>query len=298
MGGRGSGYKRDGKRLTAEQVQKVDAVEHGAGIVTRSTPTGGERRLGACAGCGRGVRFLYIVDGVTACERCSNLTRQSRQQSHTAREELRKHPALLGAALDTANNFIEASAAGAPDVKDWEKAMRILEAAPTAVPLAPADALTSQIIDAATVPDNPTLQERVIMSDVAKTTKLLEHVERLIESEEENLIDRLGESSKKPMRIDSLAKLGHLWVALSNVRAARSGVATEITEKRTTPTSGLTNAIRAAMKGGRDRDGYSLDELEAIAEGKVFPGAVEAAHEISNAGAVWDAPAIDATHRK
>jgi hypothetical protein len=299
MGGLSSGWKRDGRRLTTEQVQRVDAITHGAAIVKRETPTGGEKRFGACGICGRGVRYLYIVDCVTGCEKCLKLTRASRQQSHTAREELRRAPELLGRALDTAGTFIEAAEVGVPDLKDFEKSMRILSAGATqsAGPIVPADALTSAIIDAATVPDNPTLQERVIMSDVAKTTKLLEHVERLIESEEENHIDRLGDSSKKPMRIDSLSKLGHLWVALSNVRAARSGVATEITEKRTTPTSGLSNAMRAAMNGGRDRDGYSLDELEAVAEGKVLSAAPEAAPAISNAGAVWDVPAMDAPRK-
>jgi hypothetical protein len=296
MGGIGSGWKRDGRRLTTEQVERVDAISHGERIIVRKMPSGGEARFGACGICGRGVKWLYIVAGTVGCEKCLKLTRASRQNAHTAREEIRKEPALLGRALDTAGTFIEASAAGAMAVKDWNEAIRILSAGATqsAGPVAPVDAITSQIIEAATVPDDASIQQRVIIADISKTTKLLSKLENLIESGEESHIDRFGDSSKKPMRIDSLAKLGHLWVALSNVRAARSGVATAISEVRGGASGGnLAAALRESMKGERDKDGYSLDELRAAAEGKVLSGGPMPAPEIA-AGTVWEAPAMDA----
>jgi hypothetical protein len=297
MGGIGSGWKRDGRRLTTEQVQRVDAITHGERVVLRSTPTGGERKLGACAGCARACRYLYQIDAKVLCERCHHLTRASRQQSHTAREELRRAPELLGQAIETANNFVEASAAGLPDMKEWSEAMRILSAGATqsAGPVAPADALTSAIIEAASVPNNPTLQERVIMADIAKTSKLLEKIESIIDGGEENYTDRTGVSSKKPMRVDSLSKLGSLWVALSQVRAARAGVVTAISEQRNGTGGNLEAAFKAVISGGhRDRDGYDMSELEAIAEGKVLPAAPERAPG-DFAGRTFDAPAINNT---
>ncbi len=297
MGGLSSGWKRDGRRLTTEQVQRVDAIAHGAAIVTRETPTGGEKRFGACGICGRGVRYLYIVDAVTGCEKCLKLTRASRQQSHTAREELRRAPELLGRALDTAGTFIEAAEVGVPDLKDFEKSMRILSAGATqsAGPIVPADALTSAIIDAATVPDNQTLQERVIVADISKTTKLLEKIESLIEGGFENHINRLGEVNPVPLQVRSLTQLGNLWVALSQVRAARAGVATAINEQRNGTGGNLEAAFKAVISGGhRDRDGYDMAELEAMAAGSTLPAAPERAPG-DFAGRTFDAPAINNT---
>ncbi len=294
MGGIGSGWKKEGgRKLAAEDVTRVDALKYGSGIVTRLTPTGGERKFGICAACGRGVRFLYIVQGVTACEKCNKLTRRSRQQSHTAREELRRAPELLGRALEAADNLIEAGAAGAPDPKEWSAAMRIIQAgaAPTTT-TAPADALTSDIISANAVPPDATLQQRVIASDVAKTTQLLERIETMIESGEENYIDRSGITARVPLQTRSLVQLGNLWVSLSNARAARAGVATSIAADSSPPQSSLLSAIRASMKGQRDKDGYSIEELEAAAQGDKVLCAPPAPAIAETSGRTWDVPAV------
>jgi hypothetical protein len=282
MGGIGSGWKRSGKRLTAEEVQRVDAIEHGAGVIMRETPTGGARRLGKCEKCGRGVRWLYIVGNATACERCQKLTRASRQLSGTARGELRKDPALLGQALHGAGAYLDSIESGQADENTLREAMRIIEAA-AAMPLpaatktteahmiTPSNALTSEIISGATVPADASLQMRVVASDVAKTTFLLEKIEKLIEEGTENYINRFGEISRVPLRNDSFCKLLHAYIALSNARAARSGVATQIIENRSeSSVSALTEALRRAMTGHHDRDGFSIEDLEAIAEVKPF----------------------------
>jgi hypothetical protein len=199
----------------------------------------------------------------------------------------------LGQAIETANNFVEASAAGLPDMKEWGEAMRVLLAGSTpSGPTTPADALTSAIIEAASVPKNPSLQERVIMADISKTTKLLEKIESLIEGGTENHINRLGEVNPVPLQVRSLTQLGNLWVALSQVRAARAGVATAINETRNGTGGNLEAAFKAVISGGhKDKDGYDMAELEAMAAGKVLPTAPERAPEVSAAGHTWEVEA-------
>ena len=62
-----------------------------------------------------------------------------------------------------------------------------------------------------------------------------------------------GVVSQVPLRVDSLAKLGNLYVALSNMRAARSGVATEISEARS-PNKG--ESYRETMLRIMDEENY------------------------------------------
>jgi hypothetical protein len=165
--------------------------------------------------------------------------------------------------------------------------MRIIEAGAItqATTTTPANALNSDIIGATIVPEDATLQQRVIIADISKATSLMERVEQLIESEKENHIDRSGEPSRVPMRIDSLAKLGNLWIGLANLRAARSGVAVEIAQKETASVSTLAQAFREAREnsGALDKDGYSLAGMSRRLAGGV------PASEIP-AGTTFDAP--------
>lgn len=98
----------------------------------------------------------------------------------------------------------------------------------------PADALSTEVLKAARVPADATLQERVTIVDIAKATSLLEKIEEILASGHENHVGRDGTAQVVPLRVDSAAKLLHAYVALSNLRAARSGVVTSIREVRRT----------------------------------------------------------------
>ncbi len=126
------------------------------------------------------------------------------------------------------------------------------------------------------LPSDASLQERVIAQDVVKTTELMERVEGMITRGEENHVDRKGKPRVVPMRVDSLSKLGHLYVTLSNLRASRAGIATQIHETRGEAASSIAQMIDAALEknNARDRDGNSFADLKTMAQEKPLPNAL------------------------
>jgi hypothetical protein len=301
MGGKGSGWKRAGKKLAAEDVQRVEALSwvlsHGGPILTRQTPTGGQVRQGVCSGCKRAVRYFYLVEHEAKCERCHGLTRATRQQAHTAKEELRHDPALLVQALEATDKWADDMKNQTGDDAELKAAVRILSAAsaPSSLPpTAPRDALTSKLIAQAQVRAEAGLQERVVSSDIASTTALLEKVQAILDDGHENIVNRLGEPGRVPLTVSSLTKLIHAYVAVSNVRAARSGLATEIVASRDegTGVNALTAALRASMAGTFDKDGNSIDELEKLAAGGFTPKLSAAAPMPVATGQDWEAEPV------
>ncbi len=238
MGGFRSGRHRD-KRAQVEDAARLDARKHGAGLVRQTVAgTDAVREMGLCPQCRRPVRWLYKPQGEeAACRLCHGLIYRSKAENSTIADKVRKAPQLICIALDDAEQWLEGVRQGHSDAGKLSNAMNIISAANSAniVPDAPTKAapLSSETFDGLNVPDDATLQERVIAQDVTRATAMIERIESLIEGGQENHVNRMGEVQRVPMRVDSLAKLGHLWVALSNLRAARSGVATQITEART-----------------------------------------------------------------
>jgi hypothetical protein len=287
MGGRGSG--RSGlipqKKQRVESCRRLDAVTHGAGVVQQQMPEGGGvREFGTCPQCRRAVRFLYQPKGKSsACRACLGLTYASTQASGTAAGELLKNPALLSEAFEQAGRWVEGFERGQAEVKDLNEAMRIIEAGGS-VGMVPQDEpardetgkapLSSETFENLRVSPDASLQERVIAQDVVRSTRLIEKVESLLAGGVENHVNRLGDVQVVPLRVDSWAKLAHLWVALANLRAARSGVATSIHEQRQGEgEKSLATMLDEAMMRNNwcDRDGYSIEELKAAAEGRALP---------------------------
>lgn len=186
-----------------------------------------------CPKCARKVKTLFAPHGAApACRYCHALINRSKAQSGTTLARVRKSPELLAFALDDAALWIEGKEGGTADAGRFNDAMNIITATNEIASEPKRAALSSEIFEGLTVPDDASLQERVTAQDVTRATALIERVESIIESGEENHVDRLGVVSKVPLRVDSFSKLGHLWIALSNLRAARAGLATTITEQR------------------------------------------------------------------
>ncbi len=249
---------------------------------------GGVREFGTCPQCRRAVRFLYQPKGKSpACRHCLRLTYASTQTSRTPAGQLLKNPALLAEAYSGAAEWLNGLEEGRPDERKWSAIVQIFEAAEgAAIVQAQAQAaaqdgheLTAEFLKAQArqLPSDASLQERVIAQDVVKTTELMERVEGMITRGEENHVNRRGEASVVPMRVDSLSKLGNLYVTLSNLRASRAGIATEIHETRNgEAASSISQLIDAALEksGARDRDGYTMAELKAMAQDQPIPNAL------------------------
>jgi hypothetical protein len=199
---------------------------------------------------------------------------------------LRKNPGLLAGAYSGASEWLNGLEEGRPDERKWSAAMQIFEAAEGAaiveaqVQAADQDGseLTAALLqeEARHLPSGASLQEKLIVQDIVKTTKLMERVEGMIERGEENHINRRGEASKVPLRVDSLSKLGNLYVTLANVRAVRAGIATQIHETRGETASSIAQLIDAALEksGARDRDGNTFSDLKAMAQEKPLPNSL------------------------
>jgi hypothetical protein len=286
MGNFRSGNRREKKRLV-EECRRLDAIRHGAGTVEVEV-LGGDALLkfGVCPQCGRACKHLYEPRGeALACRECLNLTWASNQSQGTATGQLLKNPALLNDAYRRAAGWLEDVAEGQADQREYEQAMKYITAAEgaeivqaqteaAALEAASGDGLRELLeAEAARLPADATLQERVIAADVVKATRLMEKIEQHIESKEENHTSRDGISSKVPMRADSFSKLGHLYIALSNLRATRAGLATQIRESRGEGSKpSMSDSLLEAMlrAGWKDKDGIPMAQL--VDETPIFYG--------------------------
>lgn len=72
------------------------------------------------------------------------------------------------------------------------------------------------------------VQNIIVRDDLKTATELLERVVSQLESGEETHVNRKGEAQQVAMRPDSVAKLVNAYATLSNLRANRGGIATQI----------------------------------------------------------------------
>ena len=227
MGNHASGRRRATKRPTFEDLERRDARDFGTRV--EAMPDGGAREIGLCPACHQGAREVFKRPGASgtgqecfACRRClraEGVRHKSENASGTIAARLRQAPQLLGEAIEAATIYAHDLESGTPpDEKRFLFAMGIFNAA------------------ADQAPDEPTplakAQAQIIADDLARTSKLVDHLETLIFSGEENHVNRKGEASVTPMRPDSLAKLGNLYLSALNVRANRAGIATTISERQ------------------------------------------------------------------
>ncbi len=260
------------KKTTTEDCRRFEAMDVTHERVTIHTHNGGSRVLGRCPRCDRPTRFLYQPPGQdVACRKCHNLTYTSTQAEHGPRGDLLKTPALLRVAVAGVSKYLDE---GRTDEGLLMDSLKFIGAA-NELPARSVPAITAapEVIPpgaALHLPDDASLQERVTVSDVVKTTRLMERLESIIESDRENHINRAGEVSEVPLRVDSLAKLGHVWAALSNLRATRAGLVTEIYEQRgggKEKGQSLNEIMRASLKN-HDPEYARLCEIE---EGRALP---------------------------
>jgi hypothetical protein len=152
---------------------------------------------------------------------------RSKAEYSTQAAKVRKTPGALTDALNNCGAWLDSVGSGQPQKERFVNAMKTLDILATAPEI-----LSSELLSGVEIPEDATLQQRVVMADVVKATALMERIETMIASAEENYVNRHGETSVIPMRVDSTAKLLHAWTRLADVRATRSGVATSITESR------------------------------------------------------------------
>ncbi len=225
MGNHASGRRR-AKQPTFEDLERRDARDFGTR--PEAMPDGGTREMGICPECGQGAREVFrrpdsqgAAPENFACRRCliaQGVRHKSENERGTIGEKLKHAPQLLAEAIESAANFARSVESGEqPDEKRFEFAMGIFNAA--------AQQPTEEI-------ELAEAQAQIVADDLRRTTRLAEHLEKLIFSGVENHTDRRGDSSVIPMRPDALAKLGNLYLGALNVRANRAGIATNISERR------------------------------------------------------------------
>ncbi len=288
MGNHASGHRRP-KQPTFEDLERRDA--RGFGTRREMMPDGGTREMGLCPQCKQGAREVFKRPGAQgdadseapefwACRRCliaQGVRHRSENERGTIAEKLGHAPELLGEAIESAANFARSVESGeAPDNKRFRFAMGIFNAAAQQEekPQAPEEIELAQV------------QAHIVTDDLERTTRLAEHLEKMIFAGLENHTDRKGDSSVVPMRPDALAKLGNLYLGALNVRANRAGIATNISERRNAGegVESIREEIGRRLKerGHRPPGAFTLEQLESpaplyleapqpeIVEGEIF----------------------------
>ena len=217
--------------------------------------------MGLCPQCGQGAREVFrrpnargAAPECFACRRClraQGVRHKSENERGTIAERLRQVPALLGEAIEAASDYAQDVQSGTmPDQRKFLFAMGIFNAAADQSP-----------------DDETTLakaQAQIVADDLGRTTRLVDHLEKMIFEGVENHVNRKGEASVTPMRPDSLAKLGNLYLGALNVRANRAGIATSISESHATENAGsvgdmFTKALRDI--NAKTAQGYSFADV-------------------------------------
>ncbi len=247
-----SGRRRE-KRLVIEECEKCDARDFGS--VTRTTPTGEQFEIGKCPECDHGAKIVFRApDGNRwRCSRCcarAGIHYRSVNERNSTADRVRRNPKFVKLATKAANNFLKTD-----DQKQLSNAMTIL----SNVPQSEFDELDE-------------VQKYIVRDDIARLSKLMEHVEAEIYSGVENHTNRKGESGEIPLRADSFAKLGNLFIAASTARAARAGIAEKLRiETRATEGIGGKSMADILLEEARASDwkmqnGQTIDEFEAHRE--------------------------------
>lgn len=268
MGNHASGRRRP-KQPTFEDLERRDARDFGTR--REAMPDGtGTREMGLCPQCDQGAREVFKwpdaqretqgeAPEVWACRRClmaQGVRHRSENERGTIAEKLKHSPELLAEAIESAATFARTVESGAPtDEKGFRFAMGIFNAAAQQEAEAPEEIELAQV------------QAQIVADDLTRTTRLAEHLEKMIFAGVENHTDRKGDSSVIPMRPDSLAKLGNLYLGALNVRANRAGIATSISERRNAGegVESIREEIGQRLKerGHRATGAISLEQLES-----------------------------------
>lgn len=220
------------------------ARDHGGEVITVLLDNDAMHLRARCPECQCQVRVFYTHQGKTACRKCQNLGSPKRFQSRAQRRA--RQPDAVKFATKAANNFLKTD-----DQKQLSAAMTILNNVPQSE-----------------FDDLDDVQKYIVRDDIARLSKLMTHVENQIYSNVENHCDRRGDSSTIPLRADSLAKLGNLFISASTARAARSGIADKLRiETRTTEGIGgkpMKDILRDEMiaSGWKMQNGMTYDEFE------------------------------------
>lgn len=206
-------------RARVEDAPRVDALNYcrsnGLPTIKSAMPTGEPFEWGTCPKCEQPRRYLFEVDAATVCRRCAGLVYRSKSESNSVAGRVRSDPAKAeGLALGTMQNALNTN-----DGAQLDRAAHTLEIVVTMPAATSGDAAPDFL---------GRVQEAVLRDDLAKTSALLERVAARLFSGEETRVDKRGNVDKIPMRPDSEARLIGAFCSLSNLRANRAGLATQM----------------------------------------------------------------------
>ena len=249
-------------RARIEDTPKVCALEfcraNGLATVQRETPGGEAFELGTCPKCAQPRRDLFQTEEGTVCRRCAGLSYRSTSESNSVARIVRRDPEkATSEALETMQNALETN-----NGAGLHKSAHVLSIAATQTP-------TTASSDAA--PDFlARVQEAVTRDDLAVSSVLLERVAAQLLSGEETRVDKRGNIDKIPLRPDATARLVGAFVSLSNLRANRAGIATQLHLAQDARPDSVREIMRAAMNdtGHKGPSGLTLAELDAAGRGE------------------------------
>jgi hypothetical protein len=240
-------------RDRVEDAQRINAAQwcraNKRPTVEKTTPDGNVYELGICPTCTQTRRDLFETASGVSCRRCAKLIYTTESERNSQIERIKRNPSAAAEAMETMKNALETGNAPALD-----ESAHVLQIAATVPAAPPANVEFAQA------------QAHVVTTDLVTATALLEIVTAHLTSGEESHTDRRGHSSQIPLRPDAIAKLVNAFCALSNLRANRAGIATQIVAREQSRPESFRDTMIAAMKeaGFKSKDGHTMDELEAL----------------------------------
>ncbi len=246
-----SGRPRIRERI--EETQRLNAAQWcrdtGRPTVEKTTPDGSVYELGICPTCNQTRRDLFETASGISCRRCAKLIYTTESERNSQTERIKRNPNAAAEALETMKNALETGNAPALD-----ESAHVLQIAAT-VPATPPANVEVEFAQA---------QAHIVKTDLITATTLLEIVTAQLMSGEESHADRRGNVSQIPLRPDAIAKLVNAFCALSNLRANRAGIATQIVAREQTRPESFRDTMIAVMKetGHKTQDGHTIEELE------------------------------------
>lgn len=248
-------------RARVEDVARFDALEfcraNNLPTAEKSTPTGEPFEVALCPTCQRRARWFYQTAPETAvCRKCAGLEYRSKSESNSRASKIRADPHAAQIAMNQISTALDTG-----DTAELDEGAHTLEICATVTPTPPPnDAEPQGDLSFAEV------QNIIVRADLKTATNLLERVVSQLESAEETHVNRKGEASQVAMRPDSVAKLVNAYATLSNLRANRAGIATQIVAtERQREEGGKTSAdLMTEHLARRDREtasGRSMRDL-------------------------------------
>lgn len=210
-------------RARVEDAARVDALqwcrEHGLPTAEKFTPTGEPFEVALCPTCSRRARWFYkTAPDVAQCRRCAGLVYRSKSESNSRAAKIRADPHAAREAMQLMGNALDTN-----DTAALDEGAHALQICATITPTQPpSDATPQGDLSFADV------QNIIVRDDFKTASQLLKRVVSQLESAHETHVSRKGEVSQVPMRPDSVSKLVNAYATLSNLRANRAGIATQI----------------------------------------------------------------------